>query len=73
MLRSLLERYVTCGVPFVQVQAVMRHPSAILRSAVVKTAPDCVTCFPPTLNFMLAGRTTYALSPVTLACSGSPK
>ena len=59
--------------PFAQAQAAMRHPSASLRSATVKTAPVCVTCLPWTLNVMVAGTTTYALSPVTLLCNGSPR
>jgi ClpP class serine protease len=53
-------------VPFAHAQAAIRHPSASLRSATVKTAPDCVTCLPRTLNVIVAGTTTYALLPVTL-------
>ena len=59
--------------PFAQAHAAMRHPSASLRSATVNIAPICVTCLPWTLNVMVAGTTTYALSPVTLLCNGSPR
>ena len=52
--------------PFAQAHAAMRHPSSSLRSATVNIAPICVTCLPWTLNVMVAGTTTYALSPVTL-------
>ena len=52
------------GVPFAQAQAAIRHPSASLRSATVNTAPVCVTCLPCTLNVIVAGTATYALSPV---------
>ena len=60
-------------VPLAHAQAAMRHLSASLRSATVKTAPDCVTCLPPTLKLMVAGTTTYALSPVTMLCKGSTR
>jgi hypothetical protein len=63
-------RYV---VPFAHPQAVKRHPSANLRSATVKIEPDCVTCLPCTLNVMVVGTTTYALSPVTSTCYGLPR
>src|SRR3954468_17726576 len=60
------------ALPFAHAQAPIRHPSASLRSATVKIAPVCVTCWPRTLNVIVAGSTTYALSPVTLLCTGSP-
>src|SRR5919112_3155407 len=60
-------------VPFAHAQAAMRHSAASLRSATVKIEPDCVTCLPCTLNVMVAGTTTYALSPVTSTCHGSPR
>ena len=44
--------------PFAQAHAAMRHPSASLRSATVKTAPVCVTGWPRSLNVIVAGTTT---------------
>jgi len=55
-----------------QAQAAIRQPPLTLRNAVVKIAPDWVIGLPCTLNVMVAGTTTYALSPVTLLCNGSP-
>jgi len=51
----------------------MRHPSLSLRRATVKVAPVCVTCLSCTLHVMDAGTTTYALSPLTVTCRGSPR
>src|SRR6516164_871454 len=55
------------AVPLVQAQLARRHPAGSLRRATVKKAPDCVTCFPFRLKVIVAGTTTYAALPVTLA------
>jgi hypothetical protein len=65
--------YETEAVPFVQAQLARRHPAGSLRRATVKKAPDCLTRFPLSLKVMVAGTTTYAASPVTLACKGLPR
>jgi hypothetical protein len=58
------------ALPLAHAHPAMRHGD--LRSAVVKIAPDCVTCLPWIVKVIVAGVTTYARSPVMSACSGAP-